>query len=195
LPFLLDFLKKNKLQQVILYGTATGCQLAIAFALAYPEKVALLVGENACHFEDHEREELYKNYFPNLEPRPDGSHLPKIWEMCRKTSIGFPWTSVPDGEPLPPNFPLATIAGMVRDTLLAGENYHLAYRAAFDHERAEKVQGLAVPANFIIWQGSILRDFMERLASFPMPENVRFLRCGGDIATRYEMVKSVMLTI
>lgn len=193
-PFLLDFLKKKRLERVRLYGTATGCQLAIAFALAFPEKVERLVGENACHFEDAERAELFRTYFPDLRPRADGSHLLSLWTMCYKTCIGFPWTSVPDGAPLPAGVPLAQVQAMARDTLLAGESYDIAYRAAFEHERAEYVQALRVPATFVIWQHSIVRPYMERLASFPMPPNVRFLRCEGDLNERYSLLKYALLS-
>lgn len=193
LPFLQEFLAKNNIAKAILYGTATGCQLAIAFALAHPEKTALLVGENACHFEADERAELLQSYFPDLTPRADGSHLRAAWEMCYKTCIGFPWMKVPDSAALPPGITPAFVQAMLRDTLLAGENYQDAYRAAFAHERAHKVQQLAVPAVFIIWSGSILAAQMERLTTFQMPENVRFVRCDGDITARYTAIKNILL--
>ncbi|MCS7037923.1 MAG: alpha/beta hydrolase [Saprospiraceae bacterium] len=193
-PFLLNFLKKKRLKHVRLYGTATGCQLAIAFALAFPEKVERLVGENACHFEETERAELFRTYFPDLRPQADGSHLLRAWEMCYKTCIGFPWTQVPANAPLPAGIPLAQVQAMAVDTLLAGEHYDAAYRAAFEHERAEYVQSLRVPATFILWQQSILWPYMERLASFPMPPNVRFLRCEGDLSKRYELIKTALLS-
>ncbi len=192
LPFLHQLLDHLELPSVQLYGTATGCQLAIAFALAYPERVTHLVGENACHFEDAERAVLFETYFPDLRPRADGSHLADVWRMCYKTCIGFPWTAVPDTATLPDNFPLAVVQGMVRDTLLAGENYHWAYRAAFEHERAELVQALLVPATFVIWSGSIVLPYMERLAAFSMPANVQFLRCDGDLTERYALVKEAL---
>ncbi len=193
-PFLFDFLKKKRLERVRLYGTATGCQLAIAFALAFPKKVEQLVGENACHFDDAERAELFRTYFPDLNPQADGSHLLRLWTMCYKTRIGFPWTSVPDGAPLPAGVSLAQVQAMARDTLLAGEHYDAAYRTAFEHERAEHVQALRVPATFVIWQHSILRPHMERLASFPMPPNVRFVRCEGDLRERYRLLKTALLS-
>ncbi len=193
-PFLQSFLKKKRLQRVRLYGTATGCQLAIAFALAYPECVERLVGENACHFEEEERDALFRTYFPDLSPRPDGSHLLRAWKMCYKTCIGFPWTSVSDGTALPVGVSLAQVQGMLRDILLAGEQYAAAYRAAFEHERAEYVQALHVPAVFILWHHSIVRPYMERLAAMPMPPNVQWVRCEGDINERYRLIKSSLLS-
>ncbi len=193
-PFLWHFLKKKRIKQVYLYGTATGCQLAIAFALAHPEKVRMLVGENACHFEKEEREALFRTYFPDLSIKADGSHLLRLWTMCYRTCVGFPWTDVPDGAPLPAGISLAQVQLMVREALSAGERYDAAYRAAFEHERAEYVQALRVPATFIVWQHSPVRPYMERLAAFPMPPNVRFLYCSGDIGERYDLVKKQLLS-
>lgn len=193
-PFLREFMKKKRLQRVRLYGTATGCQLAIAFALAFPQCVERLVGENACHFEDDERAALFHTYFPDLSPRPDGSHLLRAWEMCYKTCIGFPWTAVPDGTSLPAGVSLAQVQAMVDDTLLAGEQYAAAYRAAFEHERVEHVQALQVPAVFILWQHSVMRPYMERLAAFPMPPQVQWKRCNGDVNERYRLVKNSFLS-
>ncbi len=193
-PFLADFLKRKRLSRVRLYGTATGCQLAIAFALAFPEKVEQLVGENACHFDDEERAALFHTYFPDLSPQADGSHLQRLWAMCYKTCIGFPWTSVADGAALPAGVSLAQVQAMARDTLLAGEHYYLAYRAAFEHERAEYVQALRVPATFVVWEHSMVRPYMERLSTFPMPPHVRFVRCAGGLDERYSLIKACFLS-
>lgn len=191
-PFLLHFMRKKRLDRVYLYGTATGCQLVIAFALAFPERVERLVGENACHFEAAERDDLLAAYFPDVKPQPDGGHLLRIWEMCYKTCIGFPWTRVPNNSLLPEGVSIERVQAMVRDTLLAGEQYHVAYRAAFEHERAEHVQALRVPAVFVLWQHSVVLPYAERLASFPMPPNVRFVRCAGGIDERYRTIKQAL---
>ncbi len=187
--FLYAFLQKKRLRRVRLYGTATGCQLAIAFALAYPERVACLVGENACHFEDDERTALFQTYFPDLAPQADGSHLLRAWKMCYRTCVGFPWTAVPDDAALPPGVSLAQVQAMVRDTLMAGEHYSLAYRAAFEHERVDHIQALRVPAVFILWEHSPVRTYVERLSAFPMPSNIRLVRCSGDLLARYRCIR------
>jgi pimeloyl-ACP methyl ester carboxylesterase len=192
LPILHDFFHHIGFEKFMLYGTATGCQVAIAYALRYPEDVLHLFGENACHFEEEERNTILERYFPDPTPTLDGSHLKKLWEMCLKTNVAFPWFEVADDDPRLANVPLPIVQIMFNETLKAGAGYDLAYRAAFAHERAEKVQSLLVPATFLIWSGSILKPAMERLASFPMPKNVRFERCDGDLAQRYERLVSMV---
>lgn len=188
-PFMLELMEILKWDKMYLYGTATGCQLAIAFALEYPEKVLALVGENACHFEDTEQSDLLLQYFPELKPEEDGSHLIKAWKFSYKTCISFPWYSVSDEQKLPAGFPLQRLNQMAIDMLSAGEHYDLAYRLAFKHERANFVQALRIPASFLMWKESIMWPYMLRLAAFEMPENVRFIPVNGDIKFRFLQVR------
>jgi pimeloyl-ACP methyl ester carboxylesterase len=188
-PFILDLMETLKWDKMYLYGTATGCQLAIAFALAYPEKVLALVGENACHFEETEQTDLLEQYFPDLKPKEDGSHLARVWEFSYKSCIGFPWYSVSEDQKLPAGFPLQRLNQMAIDMLSAGEHYDLAYRLAFRHERAHFVQALKIPARFLMWKESVLWPYMLRLAAFEMPENVRFITVNGDFKFRFLQVR------
>ncbi len=58
-----------------LYGSATGAQLALGYANAYPGAVAHLLLDNAAHFEDEERDRILAQYFIDITPHADGGHL------------------------------------------------------------------------------------------------------------------------
>ncbi|MEI8648091.1 hypothetical protein P4S73_09590 [Paraglaciecola sp. Hal342] len=58
-------------------------------------------------------------------------------------------------------------AHVIQDTLMgyltAGENYHLAYRAAFMNERPEQLQPVTVPTHILRWPTSLLKQYVDRL--------------------------------
>ena len=89
--WLRGFLESQKLSSAGIYGSATGAQIAIQFARKFPEMTNYVVLDNAVHFTDDERARIMKDYFPDMEPRPDGSHLQKAWDMSGKLYQYFPW--------------------------------------------------------------------------------------------------------
>lgn len=76
-PHFRAFFREMGLRQVIIYGTGTGAQLAIAYANAYPDKVANVLIDNVFQASQPERQIILANVFPDLTPGPDGSHLLK----------------------------------------------------------------------------------------------------------------------
>lgn len=56
--------------------------------------------------------------------------------------------------------------------LTAGQNYDLAYRYAFEHERAENVQALRVPVVLFRWLGGILLPHTDALIAKGLPPNI-----------------------
>jgi pimeloyl-ACP methyl ester carboxylesterase len=169
----------------LVYGSATGAQLALALALAQPRAVAHLVLDNAAHFDDEERARILERYFPDLTPRADGSHLAAAWQMCAQMPVFFPWFAADEAHriaagPAPP----AAVHEAVRELLAAGAGYAAAYRAAFQHERAEHVQALAVPTTLLRWQGSPLLRHIDRLLAHPLPACVQVLDVPAPLPQR-----------
>ena len=77
--------------QCLLYGSATGAQLGIAFANRHSGAVKHLLLDNAAHFDDAERRHILARYFPDLSPRSDGAHLLTAWRMAARMAQFFPW--------------------------------------------------------------------------------------------------------
>ena len=144
--YLQPFFKKMGLKKFAIYGSATGAQIAIRYGLEFPKQVSHLYLDNAAHFSDKTRDEILKSYFPDISPKYDGSHLMTIWTMVHDLFVFFPWCFSDEKyrvkKSFPPNFVLHQIA---LEYMLAGKNYDLAYRAAFEHEKAVCVQRLKSP--------------------------------------------------
>lgn len=194
LPFLEALVSHVKADQIFLYGTATGAQLAIAYALLHPKKVYHLFLDNVAHFEADFRNQLLQQYFISLEPESDGSHLSRLEQMVEKSCLFFPWFSNNECDRIATSLPpAAVIQQLVEEHLQAGTDYARAYRAAFLHERAEKVQQLKVPTLIFRWEGSPILRYMDHLLAFSLPDLVRVVPTPASIIERRSIMQMEIL--
>ena len=191
--FFKKFFDHFGLRKFAIYGTATGAQIAIRYALEYREQVSQLYLDNSAHFADNQRDRILENYFPDLTPQYDGSHLMKMWTMVRDLFVFFPWCWAKDEFRLNMPMPPAMVLNMVAmDFLQAGNNYDRAYRAAFQHEKAEHVQELKVPTTIFNWEGSIIRPYIEALLKFDLPDNIKVIETPADrVLRQVKMVECI----
>ncbi len=180
-----DLFKKLNIKKFALYGSATGAQIAIRYALNYPDKVSHIFLDNAAHFDDHLRKEILKHYFPDLKPKMDGRHLQVLWNMVSNISQYFPWCFQTEEYKLnTPKLPKEILHHITMDFLKAGENYHYAYKAAFDHENARNVQQLKVHTTIFRWEGSIILKYIDTLLSFNFPEHIQSVSTSENALRR-----------
>ncbi len=179
---LFDELNIGKLS---IYGSATGAQIAIRYALMYPERIAHIFLDNAAHFEDDLSDAILEHYFPDLSPQQDGSHLPILWNMVSNMFCYFPWCFQTEEYKLDkPQLPAVVLNAIALDFLIAGEHYYCAYKLAFKHEQAKFVQELKVPTSIFNWKGSIVHNYIEALVAFDLPKNISVVEISGDVNIR-----------
>ncbi|MBX9733952.1 MAG: alpha/beta hydrolase [Chitinophagaceae bacterium] len=180
-------------EPIYLYGTASGAQLALAYAITHPQKVKLLYLDNAAHFDSAAREELLKKHFIDISPKEDGSHLTALWQMLADACLYFPWYDKSEENRFADTVPPPTvIQGIVNDYLQAGPNYYEAYIAAFKHERAEKVQALKVPTVLFRWLGSPILKHIDALLKHSFPEHISIVETPADMGQRYRVMKETI---
>lgn len=181
--------KQMGLERFSLYGSATGAQLAIRYALEHPEQIEHLFMDNAAHFEDELRKRILKEYFPDLNPVANGAHLDLIWHMASTIFQYFPWCFQTEEYFLNrPQPPLPVLQFIAMDYLKAGANYDWAYKVAFEHERGEYVQQLKTDTTIFRWGGSIILPYIDALLQFDLPSNVSPYHIEGDANTRMEIL-------
>jgi len=194
-PFIEAIREHLKSTSFHLYGTATGSQLAIAYALANPKRVQQLFLDNAVHFDEDMRKQILERYFISLHPEKDGSHLVRLREMVEKSCLFFPWFSTDEkhriSEKLPPD---EIIEKMMQDYILAGPDYARAYRAAFQHEKAVHVQQLTVPTIVFRWLGSPLLPYIDQLVRHPLPEQVRVVTTPVETKARWQVMRQTIVS-
>jgi len=189
--WLVAVLKGLGLDSAGIHGSATGAQIAIQFARAHPDQTDFVVLENAVHFTDEERDDIMRNYFPDMEPQENGSHLQMAWSMASGLFQQFPWYDPREENRIsnaPP--PVALVHATALAYLNAGEDYARAYKAAFNNEDAGNIQAISRPTRVIRWEGSILKCYADRLDEYEWPENIRMVHAGPMVEDRYAVLKS-----
>jgi pimeloyl-ACP methyl ester carboxylesterase len=167
--------------QLCIYGTATGAQIALEYGKRFPAQVHTLLLDNACHFEDSERARILGDYFPDLSPKPDGSHLAMTMRIVERLFVAFPWFSELPEDQLPAMAPPAALLdALLHDYLRAGPDYARAYRLAFANEHASRYLGLTVPTKLIRNPTSIVKKYVEALIDQHLPACVSVLDVGAD---------------
>jgi len=190
------FLEAMGIEQALLYGSATGAQIAIEFARAHDRHCAGLLLENVAVFSEQEIATITEGYFPDFAPRADGGHLADVWDMAQRTTRYFPWQS---RDPLAQRrsaYPAPAIVNSIaRDTLLAGPDYARAYRAAFANERLDTLQAVTVPTRIVLWEDGVLGSYGERIDSVALPDNTRVVHAAPGMEARLSAVRDAALEL
>jgi pimeloyl-ACP methyl ester carboxylesterase len=161
------------------YGAATGGQIATQLARRYPQRVPLVMLDSVGDFSgalDH----VAEGYFQDITPRRDGTHLLRVWDMCRHLFVAFPWHSARGGDRLDVGVPAPTVIQQyVNDYLRAGPGYAKAYRAAMDVERWENTREIPVPTLLVRNGLSAVVKHTDALIARGLPDHITVVRADG----------------
>ncbi|MFQ3256905.1 MAG: pimeloyl-ACP methyl ester carboxylesterase [Porticoccaceae bacterium] len=187
-----EFIVGLGLDKPVIYGSATGAQLAIEYGKAYPENTRGVLLDNAAWFYDDERDAIMESYFPDISARQDGSHLQLVWEMATQVYRYFPWYDTLATVKNSAEIPLSIVQQTALDYLNAGTDYDRAYRAAFINERPEQLYGLQIPARLMRWQDSMLKDYTDRLDKADLPENIKMCHAESGKENRLSVLEKAL---
>jgi pimeloyl-ACP methyl ester carboxylesterase len=188
-----DFIVALGLEKPVIYGSATGAQIAIDYGKAYPDETRGLLLDNASWLYDSEREEIMKSYFPDISPQADGSHFQLVWKMVTQLYNYFPWYDTSEaGKVNDLKMPVAMLHQTALEYFNAGSDYDLAYRAAFWNEDDEKLKGLKIPTRIIRWQDSLIKEYADRLDNAELPDNIEMRFCDSGVEVRYAGLESAL---
>ena len=196
-PYLHTIVTHYSTQPIQLYGTATGAQLAIAFALRHPTLIKHVHLDNAAHFTAEQRAAILPEYFISILPTANAQHLLSLWEMAARSLQYFPWysTAAPDKLDEVSTFDCEktaseAIQNIVTHHLLAGTTYAIAYQCAFAHEDAKYVQQLTVPTTIYNWLQSPIVKYVQQLLAYTFTNNITTVTT--HTATRYQTMLTQM---
>ena len=134
------------LDQINLYGTHTGAHIAIAWALARPERVKSLVLDGVALFSQELRDEMIEQYAPPKSPDESGSQFHWAWQYMRDQMIFFPhYRKDADHKRAGGSFDAETLHRLTLDILNNLETYHLPYLAVFRHNARADLARLKLP--------------------------------------------------
>jgi pimeloyl-ACP methyl ester carboxylesterase len=156
------------LERIDLYGSHTGAQVALEFALKFPDRVGGLVFDGIPLFPDALRQEFLAHYAPAKHPDDYGGQYAWAFGFMRDQYIHFPHfqrdfahrrqgvTEIPSAERLH----RATL-----EVLKSLETYHLAYHAAFRHRVEDRLPELAITPLILAVEGDPLDIYADGLAA------------------------------
>jgi pimeloyl-ACP methyl ester carboxylesterase len=185
---LAEFLQAIGVQSAAVYGFHTGAGMAVALAAQHPEKVSAVYANGYVVLSDAERDHILSEYLPPFIPQWDGSHLNWVWSRNRDQLTFFPWfdrrLSARFEYTLPPP---ATLQQGLLEFLRAGDNYRVAYRAAFCFPGDKPLQNLQVPAIITATSTDVLRKHLDKITEVSKSVTVKH---GGSLADNLEEARA-----
>jgi pimeloyl-ACP methyl ester carboxylesterase len=169
------------LRRVPLYGSHTGAAIAVAAAVAYPDRVSSLALDGYAIFSPVEQAEFLAGYLTPITPHWDGSHLAWLWGRVKDQFTVFPWHLRAQAARLPRPLPaLPMLQGVVQDFLAAGDNYRHAYAAAFRYDHLAGLRQVRVPTVAMARADDLLFARLDLLTELPDCVTVRRLGTDDD---------------
>lgn len=161
---MIEFADAVGLDRFTVGGTHTGSKIALAVAVAAPDRVAQLVMDGLGLYTGDELEEQMAQYTPPIIPNWHGSHLVEAWHRVRSMFTFWPWYRQEAERRLNETVPEPSeLHTMVMDMLRAGPDWGRSYRAAFRYDAREALRQLRVPTSLITKHADPLHEHLDRL--------------------------------
>ena len=178
---------------MVIYGSATGTQIAIEYSKAFPHACGELILDSIADFPTDEYHALLDNYFQDLSVDPSGSHLMKTWGMILDLMRFFPWhDSSKSGRLAVIPFTAEIVEAQLIQFLQAGAAYDKAYRVAFANERAENIQSVETRTTIIRSSGSLIKRYADRLDNYQWPDHILMHHCGPSMDERRDAIVTLV---
>ena len=187
-----DALDDLQLDTCDLYGQHTGAVIACELARVDPSRIGRVVLDGLPMFTAAFTDELLRDYFVDLTPQWDGTHLQRAWSMTLDAELWFPWYArepaarygTGETDPIRAH---EWFMGLAR----SGTTYPLAYAAAFVYPTAERLAGLPMPVAVCDRPGDMLQPYsalaVERI------EQGRLLRITDEPETDAKSISDFLM--
>jgi len=163
-----EFTTAVQLPPAAVVGVHTGAEIALEFALRFPDKVDFLILDGLALFNEEESADILEHYLPPFIPDWDGSHLTWLWARLREQVIFFPWYRKDIGARMHYDMPDAEyLHGWFMDFMYAGDKYRGGYGAAFRYRNSAAIKDIIPPTAALYRTGDVLESHRRRLPALP----------------------------
>lgn len=147
------------------YGSHTGAEIGLQFAVMFPTRVRRLVFDGIPLFSPELKAELLTHYAPHVEPDAFGTHLTWAWNFVRDQAIFWPYFARQAGSRLGNDMPTPEqIQSIVTEVIKSLGTYHIAYRAAFVLDVAALLPKLTCPVLALATERDPLHAYLDEAA-------------------------------
>ena len=149
-------------KKINVYGTHTGGSIAIELAIQKPNLVNKLIVDGIGIYSEEEKNDMLKNYAPEIKPDLMGSQINWAWHFIRDQNFFFPWykrnveNQRKNGIMNPRSIHYTTV-----ELLKSIDSYHHAYRAAFRYQKKEKISQVNQPILILYEKNDPLYKYRE----------------------------------
>ncbi len=151
-----------KIERVDFFGSHTGAQIGCELALAHPDRVRRLIMDGMPVFPPAFKTELIAHYAPHVEPDDFGGQLAWAWNFVRDQSLYWPYFDRRSVTRLANPVPsAAALHAGATDVIKALATYHIAYRAAFEHDTQASLPRLRCPVLLMATASDPLSEYLE----------------------------------
>lgn len=128
------------------YGFHAGASVALEAAIARPDRVRRLVLDSLSIYAADERAAMEARYLPRIARHPHGLHLSAVWHYVRDTYLFWPWFAQDAAHRRAVDLPsTGALHDKVVEVLKGFDGFEALYRAAFRHDKAERLPLVRVP--------------------------------------------------
>ena len=187
------FCQALNIDKAIVYGSATGAQIALEFSKQHPERCASTILDNCADFPEAECTAILDGYFPDLAIDYSGAHLTRIWTMALDLHRFFPWhwNDRPEARLPARDLDVNALQLMALQYLQAGPEYDWAYRAAFANERLDNLLATKTRTTILRSAGSVLKRYTACFDDVEWPDNFSMRHCGAKPVERFQAIIDV----
>ena len=180
-----DFMDTIGIEKAGVYGFHTGSAIGLKLAIRHPEKVSCLVINGSSLLNEAEREDFLANYLVPFRPSWDGSHLSWLWARLREQQMFFPWHQRTVANRMDHDMPSPDkLHQDLLHWLRAGDNYRIAYGAAFAYDKVRDIPSVQVPMTFLCGQQDPLSKYLQRLPDLPKHISTEIMNTQSDALDR-----------
>ena len=163
-----EFTTAVQLPPAAVVGVHTGAEIALEFALRFPDQVDFLILDGLALFNEEESADILEHYLPPFKPGWDGNHLTWLWARLREQVIFFPWYRKDREARMHYDMPDANyIHSWFMDFMYAGDEYRGGYGAAFRYRNSAAIKDIIPPAAALYRTGDVLESHRQRLPALP----------------------------
>lgn len=176
------------LQQVPVYGSHTGANIAVELARRSPDRVSALVLDGLSLSTPAVAHDRQSHYAPRFTPTADGAHLAWAWQHTRDQLLFWPWYQPHKANRLHGPMKSADYLHDVVLSKMAAADYWLGYRAAFDHDSRDALKQLTVPTYFVT---TVADEHTAIERSVPgLPSTIHFV--DTTVETKLNAIRDVL---
>ena len=161
-----------------LYGGHTGAGIACEIAIRAPDRVRRVIFDGMSIYSDAERDDMLRNYAPELTADHSGMQIQWVWNFVRDAYLFWPWyrrdaAHVRDVGLPPPE----VLHDKAVEVLKAYRTYHLSYRAAIAYDKVARLPSLTTPALVACAGNDMLIRYVDQVAAL-LPQAIHVLTPG-----------------